>query len=423
MALRQVWQRWLSRSLTKATLGEKGEMIAPGLGWVWLRWPTADRRSPPPLLGRSRRDSLPPKPLVVKHIHQPQRQAQRQPHQHHPYQPNHQQPFALDRLPSFPDPLTAHFESLGSPGLAQKRSGDRVLAKRRTVFFGTAIVAAIAGSSSAWLTTGVAPSSRFTTIAACSATSALGFSHQTSALAQGMTQPAYVFEAPPAVAGRTVYGVQTNQKVVALTFDDGPRPGTTERILNALAQTGAKATFFWTGYSLRSYPDLARRAVQEGHAVGNHTWSHIFYPLDRSMARQEIEELDRDALELAGVQTRLFRPPGGLLWTGTSAVARERGYAIIHWTYSPYDTDPKVRTTDIRDRVVRQARPGQIILMHDDGGGQVGTAAALPQIIARLRGQGYRFLTIPQLLQAYPPILTPPPNSNSSTISAQAIAP
>ncbi|WP_018465486.1 polysaccharide deacetylase family protein [Calidithermus timidus] len=187
---------------------------------------------------------------------------------------------------------------------------------------------------------------------------------------------------------------------VALTFDDGPWPGTTPAVLEILERKGIKATFFWVGRQLERYPDLARRVVAEGHAVGNHTYSHRSAASELEVAADELERTNALIEQVTGVRTTLFRPPGGHLENGLAKYALERGYVVVMWSALSGDTDPKYSAADIVNNVLSRVRPGSIVLLHDGGGDRSRTLAALPELIERLQAEGYRFVTVPQLLES-----------------------
>ena len=201
---------------------------------------------------------------------------------------------------------------------------------------------------------------------------------------------------------------QTDQAVIALTFDDGPSPYTAE-VLNILARYQVKATFFLIGQNVERHPDLAQRIVAEGHAIGNHTYSH---PLWEAVANpgKAAQELSKGAAAIqtaTGVSPTLFRPPRGWRSPWMMRLARRTGYLVVTWSVSPDDwrgPPPEV----IAERVLRQVRPGAIILLHDGLGTQVdphmqNTVIALPTIIEGLQVRGYRFVTVPEFTTAETP--------------------
>lgn len=187
-------------------------------------------------------------------------------------------------------------------------------------------------------------------------------------------------------------------KVIALTFDDGPWPNSTAQVLDILRRNNIKATFFVIGQNLKNFPNLGKRIVNEGHVIANHTWHHWYHFMNQQAAAYEIDHTSDLIFQTTGVKTNLFRPPGGIMHNGVAAYARNKKYAIIMWSADSVDyrrPSPSV----LLNRVLKESRPGGIVLMHDGGGNRSHTVAALPQIISKLRQQGYRFVTIPELLE------------------------
>jgi peptidoglycan/xylan/chitin deacetylase (PgdA/CDA1 family) len=182
-------------------------------------------------------------------------------------------------------------------------------------------------------------------------------------------------------------------KSVALTFDDGPNPGFTDRVLDVLKAKHVHATFFDVGRMAQAYPDLVKREIKEGHAVGDHSWSHpMLAHRSDSSARDELQRT-RDLLRKLGATCTVFRPPYGSYTGSTVAIASSLGMRTVVWSADPSDyRRPPVGT--IVARVMSQVRPGVIILMHDGGGDRSNTIAAVPIIIDTLRKQGYSFDTL-----------------------------
>ena len=187
-------------------------------------------------------------------------------------------------------------------------------------------------------------------------------------------------------------------KAIALTFDDGPWPKTTVQVLNILKQNHAKATFFWLGQAVQDSPQIAKIVVAEGHAVGNHTWHHWYRKMDEATAASEIERTAEIIYKTTGVRTSLFRPPGGILDNGVADYAKKHKYVVTMWSPKACEFTGHPFGQIFVDCVLRSAKPGGIVLLHD-GGGNHTTAQALPQIINGLKKQGYRFVTVPELLE------------------------
>lgn len=188
-------------------------------------------------------------------------------------------------------------------------------------------------------------------------------------------------------------------KVVALTFDDGPWPGQTERVLDVLARYDVKATFFMLGANAAKYRGLARRVTEEGHQVGNHTWSHrtaFGTPWRVSMA--EIKAAQDAIRASTGVTPRWFRPPKGTIGPSLADAAKAHKLRVAMWTVDPWDWD-RPGVTAITQRTLAQLRPGGVVLLHDGGGDRTQTVYALEAIVRELRRQGYTFVTLDELAE------------------------
>ncbi|BAZ38867.1 polysaccharide deacetylase [Calothrix sp. NIES-4101] len=189
-----------------------------------------------------------------------------------------------------------------------------------------------------------------------------------------------------------------SEKVIALTFDDGPWPQSTSQILDILKKNNIKGTFFVVGQMLQEHPDMGKRVVAEGHTIANHTWHHWYHYMNPQASAFEVDNTSNLIYKVTGVKTSLFRPPGGIKTNGPYAYAKNQKYASIMWSSDSVDySRPSV--PKLINNVMREARPGGIVLMHDGGGNRSHTVQALPQIINNLRKKGYRFVTIPELLE------------------------
>ncbi len=209
-----------------------------------------------------------------------------------------------------------------------------------------------------------------------------------------------VFSISDEYQGKTVYQGKTEnkEKVIALTIDDGPWEPTTSQMLDILKENDVKATFFWVGKAVQEHPEIAKRVVAEGHAIGNHTWNHLYKRMSPATAKNEIEKTADIIYQITGVKTSLFRPPGGYLNNGLAAYAKSQKYAVVMWSQTSADTDPRAKPQVFVKNVLRDAKPGGIVLMHDGGGDRSRTVTALPKMIQGLKQQGYRFVTVPELL-------------------------
>lgn len=191
--------------------------------------------------------------------------------------------------------------------------------------------------------------------------------------------------------------LDSRQKAIALTFDDGPWPTTTVQILDILKQNNIKGTFFWVGRYLQVYPELGKKVAQAGHAIGNHTWNHQYIKYNEEGAAREIDRTTSLIEELTGIRTYMFRPPGGILNNGLAAYAQKKNYTVVMWSADSLDW--RTATQSLMENVMRQANSGGIVLMHDGGGNRSKTVEALPNIIAKLKKEGYTFVTVPELLE------------------------
>ncbi|MFM7320528.1 MAG: polysaccharide deacetylase family protein [Armatimonadota bacterium] len=183
------------------------------------------------------------------------------------------------------------------------------------------------------------------------------------------------------------------EKIVALTFDDGPDPKRTPLVLDALKAAGAKATFFVLGHKVAKHPDLVRRMVDEGHVVGSHSWSH---PANTSpeQARDELDRTHKAIRDACGVDVVWFRPPYGIFTGNLEAYAKVRSYRTILWSVDTQDWKylDAARTAVIAGE---RTRRGDVVLMHDI---HQSTADAVPVLLKSLARRGVASVTIAELL-------------------------
>lgn len=213
-------------------------------------------------------------------------------------------------------------------------------------------------------------------------------------------QPTTTFDVAPEFQAKIIKKITPldQQKVIALTFDDGPWPSNTLKILEILKKNNIKATFFWVGQALKDHPQIGKQVVAEGHVIGNHTWHHWYRQLDASTAARELDDTAQLIYKTTGVRTSLFRPPGAVMNNGVVDYAIQQKNALVMWSNDPMDYRP-LSANQLVNNVIRKAHPGAIVLMHDGGGNHPATVQALPQMIAKLTQQGYKFVTIPQLME------------------------
>lgn len=222
------------------------------------------------------------------------------------------------------------------------------------------------------------------------------------ALAHCEAQAASSFSAAPALRS-TAAGQQSllvrgdvHRKEIALTFDDGPHPAWTPQLLDVLRQCRVPATFFLVGEMAERYPGLVRDEVAAGDEVGNHTYHHVsLVKVGSADDAAEIAACGDVLKDITGKRPYLFRPPGGKLDPAALSAAAAQGYTTVMWTDDPGDyASPGVEA--IVERTLHCARPGGILLLHD---GIPQTIAALPQIVASLRAEGFTFVSMDQMLR------------------------
>lgn len=199
---------------------------------------------------------------------------------------------------------------------------------------------------------------------------------------------------------RVVWKAPTTEKLIALTFDDGPMPKYTPRILDILAEKKVRATFMVVGSRVEANPDLFRREMAGRHEIGNHTWSHKVLPFaDRDGVDREIRRTDEIVEKLSGKRPALFRPPRGCISGDCLTVASRLEYDVLMWSLQLHEDafDAAGNVTYVADNLV----PGTVLLAHDFGNASRAVGLqALPDLIDAVRARGYEFVTASELLQA-----------------------
>jgi len=194
--------------------------------------------------------------------------------------------------------------------------------------------------------------------------------------------------------------IESPGKVVALTFDDGPNPDATPRILDTLAEKGVRATFFVLGSHAERWPEIVRRISHDGHQLGNHGYFHRKLQFKSPFYVSRDIRLGIRAIKRAGAPApKYFRAPHGFRSPWTTPIASSYGERTVGWSLGVWDSD-RPGVEEIVRRTMEGVSPGSIVLLHDgDGynpdGDRMQTAAALPLIIDRLKEQGYEFATLP----------------------------
>jgi peptidoglycan-N-acetylglucosamine deacetylase len=190
--------------------------------------------------------------------------------------------------------------------------------------------------------------------------------------------------------GESLCRLPTRRKIVALTFDDGPDPRTTPALLDLLAKAGIRATFFCIGARVVQYPELARRMVDEGHRIENHSFEHSPWTnlLSTKRLRADLTHAQSEIQRIVGRSPRHFRPPMGLTNQRVFRVARELTLAVTGYTARGLDTGPAAPETIVA-RLLRGLCPGAILLLHDGGVPADRLQAVVRMLIDRLNQLGY----------------------------------
>ncbi|MBK8228439.1 MAG: polysaccharide deacetylase family protein [Flavobacteriales bacterium] len=188
-----------------------------------------------------------------------------------------------------------------------------------------------------------------------------------------------------------LWRMPAHHRTLYLTFDDGPTPGVTPWVLDTLREHEAQGTFFLVGRNAEQHPALVQRIRSEGHAIGNHTYSH----LNGWRATAHDYAADTD-LAQGFTGTRLFRPPYGRITRRQSAELRKR-FTVVMWDALSMDFDARVAPEACLRNVLKQARAGSIIVFHDSRKAEIRLRHALPLALEAWREQGYRFAALPEM--------------------------
>lgn len=224
------------------------------------------------------------------------------------------------------------------------------------------------------------------------------FSCQTTSFASIKSREAYE------KTGHVIWEVDTNKKLVALTFDDGPHPVFTPQILAILAKYDAKATFFVAGNKVKRFPDILKLEINEGHEIANHTFHHIYNNnITSAKLAAELEETDKIIQKFTGFKPSLYRPVGGLYNDLIINTAIKNGKEVILWSWNQ---DPRDWTNppaiQMFNYITKGVKPGNIILFHDWYGSEYTqtfqTVHALENILDFLYKNGYECVTVSELL-------------------------
>jgi peptidoglycan-N-acetylglucosamine deacetylase len=194
-----------------------------------------------------------------------------------------------------------------------------------------------------------------------------------------------------------VWRIPTEEKVIYLTFDDGPVPGPTEYVLDTLHQFNVKATFFCIGDNVRKHPEVFKRILREGHRVANHTFNHLKgWSTELNTYVQNVErceaELDGHRLH-SNDRDKLFRPPYGRI--SQSQVKKLSNYRIIMWDVLTHDYNKKISPQQCLTQSIKATRPGSIVVFHDSIKAERNMSFVLPQYINHFLDKGFTFGALP----------------------------
>lgn len=192
-----------------------------------------------------------------------------------------------------------------------------------------------------------------------------------------------------------IYRVQTSEKKIALSFDAAWGADITPKLLQILKENGVKTTFFLVNFWMEKYPDMTKRIAKEGHEIGNHSATHPnMGSISKDAIIKEISTTHDMIKKLTGQNAKLFRPPFGDYSNTLITTCNELGYHVIQWDVDSLDWKD-LSANAIYDRVMKQVKPGSIVLFHNNG---KHTAEAIKRIIPELKKQGYEIVPISELL-------------------------
>lgn len=203
----------------------------------------------------------------------------------------------------------------------------------------------------------------------------------------------------------TIYRIRTDKKRVALTFDDGPSPVWTSKILDELKKSGVKATFFMVGHHVQKYPDIARRVAEEGHTIGNHGYAHsvlLYYTPPE--IEEEIKYTEHVIRETTGRTTKIFRPPKAWLSKSIKEKIKSMGYDVVLWSLNSKDW-VAFNHRDIVRYLAKRVKNGDILLFHDsgnvfttEGGNRNQTVKSISLLARTLQEKGFEFVSVEELI-------------------------
>ena len=200
---------------------------------------------------------------------------------------------------------------------------------------------------------------------------------------------------------KRVYNSKSNSEMkIALTFDDGPHPSQTKRILDVLDKYNVKATFFMVGINVSRYSEAGKEVALRGHEIGNHTYTHpSMGALNECSVENEVKKCEKEIEDILGYKTSLFRPPEGFINSNLLEISIKDNYKIILWTVDTRDW-AHASVSSIVKNVMKNTKSGNIILMHDYIDCNSPTPQALDIIIPLLQERGFVFVTVSELLES-----------------------
>lgn len=201
--------------------------------------------------------------------------------------------------------------------------------------------------------------------------------------------------------GEVFSWVSNDSKMIALTFDDGPHPSYTEKLLDVLCENGVRATFFVIGENVEKRPELIKKIAEGGHEIGNHTFDHkSLQKKSETEIEDEIKRAENAVLQATGNRPSVLRPPEGKYSEKVVSVAEKLGYSVVLWSVDTRDWAH--RSADAICRTVfGNVTSGDIILCHDFISGESHTADALGNLIPKLKEEGYTFVTVSELISLW----------------------
>jgi peptidoglycan/xylan/chitin deacetylase (PgdA/CDA1 family) len=196
----------------------------------------------------------------------------------------------------------------------------------------------------------------------------------------------------------SIHRIKTKEKVVALSFDDGPNPPYTEQLLKILKDKQVHATFFLIGKQIEAHPKTAKKILAAGFEIGGHSYDWAMLAFKRkSFVISQLDKMDVAFKSIGITNLVLFRPPNGFLSFGQEKILRKRNLTVISASVIAYDWK-ETDANKIAKTVLKKVRPGSIIALHDGGGNRSATLTAIPQIIKALRQKGYKILSVGELI-------------------------